>query len=465
MKKLFLLLSVGSIGLSLHAQENNHSVVFNSEMQNARRMPAADEKSRPYAPKAHVAAKTANKTTTAASRWYDYSAYMSAYVTSLSGTSTVGFPIIWNDTLGKVNYTSGLANNTMVSAGAVFHPQFAGFNDATFFPGAMSISATDAYTIDSIDVLGIYIFNTAKSAVVDTLTFSFTNGDVITSGDDIVYGRFTQASVVSSYGGPTGDSVEFGMVKYDSVKNTASGTTVYTFKYYLDHNSWGDTIIGGSLEGLYEKAIKLPVAYSVPAGKVVGYSVSFKSGDAAFIPGDTISGSRYNIFRPAFVFKGTSAVPEFAPYDFTHPHSDWNSGQFKRLPNYANGWENVYTPMYAWTSGGGASTLEHNGTSFHLTCATCGVVNAVENVEVVASSSVYPNPASTELNVNFTVATASDVTVNLTNTLGQVVATETVNNTPKGVVSFNTTKLAGGVYFYTIIANGNRSTGRVVIAH
>ena len=465
MKKLLLLLTAGSIGLSLNAQESKHSVVFGSGQQNYKKVSVADEKTRTYAPKAHTTGHTANKTTVASARWYDYSAYMSAYVASLSGTSTVSFPIIWNDTLGKVNYTSGLAYNTMTSAGSVLHPQFTGFNDATFFPGEMVLSATDAYTIDSVELLGLYVFNTAKSAVVDTLTLSFTNGIVLTPGDDIVHGIFTDATLVGNYGGPSGDSIEFGMVKYDSVKNTAAGTTVYTFKIPLGSSAWGDTIIGGGLEGLYNKKFKLPVAYSVPAGNVVGYTLSFKSGDAAFIPGDTISGSRYNIFRPAYVFKGTSAVPEFAPTDFSHPHADWNSGQFKSLPNYENGWENVYIPMYAWTSGGGASTLGQNTTGFHITCTTCGVVNAVENVVNSTSSIAYPNPAANELNVNFTVATAANVTVSLVNTLGQVVASQSVNNTTNGTVTFNTAKIAAGVYSYTVTANGERTTGRVVVAH
>ena len=81
------------------------------------------------------------------------------------------------------------------------------------------------------------------------------------------------------------------------------------------------------------------------------------------------------------------------------------------------------------------------------------------------ATSAYPNPAGNELSVSFNLAVSADVTVSLVNTLGQVVATQTVSNTSKGSAAFNTSKLANGVYSYTVMANGGRSTGRVVVAH
>ena len=465
MKKLFLLLAAGSICISLHAQESKQSVVFlgAGQPQTVKELPALParyqaglkEHRRSHA----TTGATANKTTTANGRWYDYGQYMDTTLALVSGTTTLGFPIIWNDTLGKVNYTSGLANNTMVSAGSILHPQCPGFNDASLYPGQMRISNSDQYMLDSIELVGLYLFNPAKFNVVDTLTISFTNGSVVTTGDDIIYSNFTDAATVSDYGLSAGDSVEYGLIKYDSVKNTAAGTTLYSFKIYLDHNTWGDT----TSNGIFDSLIKLPVPYPVnTAGNVLGYTLTFKSGDANFIPGDTISGERYNIFRPGYVFHGTSALPLFAPYS----HSDYNSGQFKSLPNFENGWENVYLPMYAWTSGAGAATIQHSDNGFHLTCTTCGIVNAVETItKNITTVGAYPNPSSEAVIVSFALNSAASVTVELTNTLGQVVATQAVNNTNNGSVTFNTAKVPAGIYFYAVIANGERSTGRVVVAH
>ena len=465
MKKLFLLLTAGSIGLSLNAQESKQSVVFvgAGQRQDIKEIPAAPERLQSGLKAIHhratANAATANKTTATNGRWYNYAQYMDTTVALVSGATALTFPIIWNDTLGKINYTSGLAYNTHVSAGSVLHPQCAGFNDVSLYPGQMRITNTDQYVVDSIDLLGFYVFNPAKVNVVDTLTISFTNGSVPVTGDDIVRGTFTDATSLGDYGLSTGDSVEFAMVKYDSVKNTAAGTSLYSFKIYLSHNNWGDTLSNG----LWDSVIKLPTPYAVTTpGNVLGYTISFKSGDAAFIPGDTISSSRYNIFRPAYDFHGTSTLPLFAPYI----HGDYNSGQFKTLPNFKNGWENVYVPMYAWTSGGGAATLQHSANGFHLTCTTCGVVNAVETItKNITSIQAYPNPANESVVVNFALNNSTTATVELSNTLGQVVATQVANNSANGSVTFNTAKLSAGVYFYTVIANGERSTGRVVVAH
>ena len=80
--------------------------------------------------------------------------------------------------------------------------------------------------------------------------------------------------------------------------------------------------------------------------------------------------------------------------------------------------------------------------------------NSLDNIKA------YPNPATNTLNITYTSSTA--VTVTLTNMVGQVVATQNATN---GKAVFNTTELPSGVYIYTLSANGEHTTGRVVIAH
>ena len=471
MKKLILLLSASSIALSLNAQENKHSVIFSDRQQAVNEIPALSDKYKVgLRAKSSHAANTANKTTAALSRWYNYGQYLDTTQTLVSGSTGLSATIIWNDTTGQVAYTSGLAHNTMVSNGAILHPQIAGFNDPSLYPGEMAITATNAYVVDSINIVGLYLFNPAKTGVVDTLTLTFTYGDPLaTSSNDILQSYFTNATVVANYGLPTGSRLVFGVPRYDSVTNTAAGASKYTMKIPLTSSMWGDTTSGGLWVKTFGVAGVGGSGFAVPAGQMLAYSMSFKTGDATYTPNATIEdftgAHTYNIFRPIFAFNGTSSLPVFAPYDST----DYNSGQFKRLPNYANGWGNVYVPMYAWTSGGGASTLQHSFQDIHITCATCSTIGAVNEVENttknVMTAQAYPNPAVNELNVKFTTAAAADVTVNLINTLGQVVAAQTLSNVTAGTASFNTSKMAAGVYSYTVNANGSRSTGRVVVAH
>ncbi|PQJ09789.1 hypothetical protein CJD36_017845 [Flavipsychrobacter stenotrophus] len=477
MKKVFLLLTIGSIGLAATAQENRSSIMFQSAKMNEKVAHGVLDGKYKTGVKAiaaqhsaaGAAAGTANKTTTVSTqRWYNYADLLDAQTAlDLSGNTTgLTAVTIWNDTLGQLNYTSGLAYNTMVSVGSLFMPQAKGFNDVQFFTGEMQLT-TEAFQIDSMMLFGLYQFNPAKTAVVDTLTITYTQGSVATASDDIDFGWFSgagAASLLTGYGLSSSARLSFGMVQYDSVKNTAAGTTAYTFKKTIGSPSstadfkWGDT----TTNGLFAVTFKLPAAFNVNSMNQVGYSISFKSGDASFVPGDTLNGE-YNHYRPLYDFvENTAGNTLFAPYDST----DLNSGQFKTLPNYENGWGDVYVPMYAWTSGSNASVLQHNVTAFHVVCASCTkMVNVTEVAKTVSNTTAMPNPASTEVKIGFTLSTPSAVTVELTNTVGQVVATQNVANTTNGAATFNTSNLAAGVYFYTVIANGERTTGRVAIAH
>ncbi len=91
---------------------------------------------------------------------------------------------------------------------------------------------------------------------------------------------------------------------------------------------------------------------------------------------------------------------------------------------------------------------------------------SVGNVNAAALTSfATPNPASDEVKIAFNKADAAEATINITNSVGQVVATQTVNGVSNGTVTFNTAALPAGVYFYSVLSNGVRSTGRIAVAH
>ncbi|HEY0175493.1 MAG TPA: T9SS type A sorting domain-containing protein, partial [Pedobacter sp.] len=76
---------------------------------------------------------------------------------------------------------------------------------------------------------------------------------------------------------------------------------------------------------------------------------------------------------------------------------------------------------------------------------------------------LFPVPANDELNVNFNVAQAANITVSLINLSGQVLAREEKNNF-SGIYQsqFNTSALAGGVYLIAVKA-GNRAYSKKFI--
>ncbi len=57
------------------------------------------------------------------------------------------------------------------------------------------------------------------------------------------------------------------------------------------------------------------------------------------------------------------------------------------------------------------------------------------------------------------------MTITINNTLGQALTTQSFKNVSSGKAVFSTSSLSDGVYFYTVKANGQQTTGRIVVAH
>lgn len=82
-------------------------------------------------------------------------------------------------------------------------------------------------------------------------------------------------------------------------------------------------------------------------------------------------------------------------------------------------------------------------------------VKAMDNM--VTISDVYPNPVSSKAFINLNSAVAVGGNVSITNSLGSVVYTKTVDILQgKNTVSLETDNLASGVYFITIQARNQR---------
>ena len=414
-----------------------------------------------------------HRTTSASGGWYDYVTYMDTLIT-LGGpinSTARSAPYLWNDSTSQDAYSGGVtAFNTLVSYAYIFDPTFSGFHTYFDLP---NITSSKPYTVDSIGLYGIYGMKTGGGSIVDTLKVGYVYGSVLTTGDDILRSEFDAsfaASLLVDYSVPAADTLWFPMCEYDSVTNTGMGTTyqeqIITISSAATSNSninFGDSLAGTG--GVYYHAFKLNTPAAVPAGQVLGVTVSFKSGDPTFAFGDVVFTStstyNYNMWRPLLAYySDASNNPVFFPYN----PADNNTGLYKSLPNYSNGWENVYVPMWAWNSGGGASTLQYPVMDLHVECPTCAG-SSVANVGNIQSVQAVPNPAASSTSINFKLDQVANVTVSLTDVTGQVVATQKLENVSNGKAFISTANLPSGVYFYTVTANGKRSTGRVVVAH
>jgi len=458
MKKLFLLLAGTTFVMSANAQELHPSIVSIGGLQQKQTIAAKSPINANF--KGHGHASAAKTTTTGGSRWYSYSDYLAA----TAGGTAFSAPYIWNDTSSKDAYTGAAGTeydyNNFVSVGATLDPFFAGFNVVDNYPGEIEITPTTPYTIDSISVEGIYYRSTdpAKAGVIDTLRIGVVYGDG-TSTSDLPAFEFNDGGVPTAFPKPQYgvDTLTFIDMLHDSLHNRAGIATVHFINIPL---------LATDTAGDFFHTYGLTTVLNVPAGNFAAASVSFISGDATFTHGDTVfldGGTyKYGMFRPLVEFVGTTSGASFPTYSLL----DQNEGMFKQEGASDAGWVGDYVPNWAWSSTGGtASDLQYPVINFHVNCATCSLLDVANVKNTISGVKAFPNPANNVLTISYNLAKTSNVTVVLTNTMGQVVATQTFNNSAIGNATINTSALPAGVYAYSVLAGNDRSTGNVVIAH
>ena len=93
-----------------------------------------------------------------------------------------------------------------------------------------------------------------------------------------------------------------------------------------------------------------------------------------------------------------------------------------------------------------------------------GVKNIVKN-DLFSIGQNYPNPFSGTSQVDVNLQKTADMTIEILNTLGQVVSTQSFKSVTPGTHTFNldAAGLSSGIYFYTIRANGSALTRKMSV--
>lgn len=115
------------------------------------------------------------------------------------------------------------------------------------------------------------------------------------------------------------------------------------------------------------------------------------------------------------------------------------------IHNYAGA--GVYTVQLTTTDQCGST----NASVLNVTITSSGNhagsnVGIEEHTSTINASS-YPNPAGDQLNVNYSLSQTADLTIEVLNSLGQVVSVQTVNNASQGTAEVSMTDMAAGMYY------------------
>jgi hypothetical protein len=88
-----------------------------------------------------------------------------------------------------------------------------------------------------------------------------------------------------------------------------------------------------------------------------------------------------------------------------------------------------------------------------------------ENTSLASSLNAFPNPASDLVTVSYSIASESNVTINIADITGKIVSSVNEGTKANGAytVKINTADLAAGTYFYSIITNNGTATNKLVV--
>jgi hypothetical protein len=327
-------------------------------------------------------------------------------------------------------------------------------------PG-IRLSQFNPYTLDSIFFQYVYLRN-ADSTDNDT------NGIKEEVIDTVFVAYFANANIrKTNFTGGAMDKVS--LVKWNSATLMPTDLVkIDTFLLGNDRsNSPFDTTSSSSNETLFgSKFAQVPApSIAVTQGNLIGFTATFKSGVKAVLNGDTAvivyqkdpavtpnTSRRANTFGTLYYYnEATSGVT------YTNP-TYFNSCQFQ--PQW-----NAYGQNASWAGnylvGHAFSADLFLETAFHLTSLNVGVT---EN-DLVAISSVYPNPANGSTNVGFNLKQAGNVAVTVTNLLGQTVATVNPGKLAAGSnnVNLNLSNIKAGVYFVNVSVDGTSTTKKLTV--
>jgi hypothetical protein len=140
-------------------------------------------------------------------------------------------------------------------------------------------------------------------------------------------------------------------------------------------------------------------------------------------------------------------------------------------PSVSTQWSVVTVPLTTY-SNAASVLIRFKATSDQGNSIWLDNINLLENPNTgitttqnsVSRFDMYPNPATSEVNINLTSEIATNSTINITNTLGQIVSSTDVSvNSGSNTIKLDTKSLSSGIYFVTYGSGKETVTKKLTI--
>jgi hypothetical protein len=216
------------------------------------------------------------------------------------------------------------------------------------------------------------------------------------------------------------------------------------------------------------KVIKRSVNFTAPPKSVFGFYATYINGEKYAKTKDTLadlSNPNYSIFKHnVFYTKLIIDNANIAGQDTSYNHCLL----FRKFDKYAR-----YTPnksRFQFPTAFDETNSQNGKTRIHInssiTVKSVIMTDIIENKSIEKNIvNIYPNPSHQKAFVRFEVGSKSDVSLQVSNTLGQVIDNQNINNVISGINTFelNTSSYQHGIYFLTLKVGENSYIQKFIV--
>lgn len=363
---------------------------------------------------------------------------------TISATGCVGSGVsVTNSTTGSPAPTYAWSANP--SAGVTFSSSTASAPTITFAnTGTYTISVTATNSQGSSSANQSIVVNNCTLSACDTLanladTSTLVMYSVSSPGSGYVTGNnsygdkakaeyYTQAGITGS--NVTGMIVYFYKNGNNGTGGNASGTL--SFEIFNGNNSTGPA---GAAVKTQAVTLGTITTNGIPQGTVLGYVHQYTTPY-------TLTANEFIASIKLPTTAGDTAVVYSGMFDVPATNTAWEM--------YGTTWYNL------------ATNWQSNTASLAIFPTVCPASIGLAASELNNKVSIYPNPSSGIINIAYVIEN-SDVTIEVTNMLGQVVYSETEKNNSVAAKTIDLSAHSKGVYMVTVKAGKEKMVRKVVI--
>lgn len=367
------------------------------------------------------------------SRWYNYAAAVDNFY---GGNSTLSRNYLFPDSNILANFAAEADGTPWVhSIATIIDPKIEYFQEN----GEQLITNSNAYSIDSATMYTKYYRGTDPS-IVDTLRFEF-----FTTNNSSEVPTYYFTGMAGDYGS---DTLYFKGIKRNIVTLNIPSKIVVDY-LLTEADSTSDAMTGFNI---FSVAV---AGLNINAGEVAGVSATFLPG-YSYTATDTLNNKNYMSFY-SYEEQGDNTFPVYTP-------GDYNSSQLITIYDLrpGSGWATLYVPAWAY---GASFGFENHLIEFLITAdADFTGIEATTNNSLTVEQN-FPNPFNGSTTVEYSLEKSSNVSISVFNVTGaQVMTIEAgVKSVGSHTINIDGSNLQAGVYYYTLTANNNSVTKKMIV--